>query len=252
MPLFDTKILRSKCPVIAAFSMGGEAVLVPCGLWTCPRCSRRLARTWARRVRLHIETRPHETWWFLTLTFGSQYRTPEQAFKALPRLWDSLRKQLQRRYPGWQFMAFVEGQGKTRGGMPHFHIISNRHPPTVRGKRGQYTKHGLHNWAVSRGFGFQVQADVVDGPEAAGYVSKYASKGDPAMPRKFRRVRSSQGWQKADKDPNRRLLVPAKGEKLIDFLMRVNQNADVTLEELFKRWSDAQRALIRANTETDE
>lgn len=251
MPKIDAKIVRRKCPVIAAFKPSGEAVLIPCGLWTCPRCSKLLARKWARRVRLHIEANPGE-WWFLTLTFGSSYRTPTQAFAAMPRLWDSLRKQMKRKYPNWQFMAFVEGQAKNRGGMPHFHIVSNQHPPSERGKRGQWTKRGVHDWAVERGFGFEADASPVDTHEAAAYVSKYASKGDPSMPRKFRRVRASQGWTKTPKNPAKTLIVPAKGESLVAFLIRVQEHAEVGIDELYERWRKAQDDLIRANRDPDD
>lgn len=252
MPKYAAKIPRYKCPVIAAFDQTGKPVLVACGLWTCPTCSRRLARKWARRVRLHIESSEYAGWVFITLTFGSDYRTPTQAFKALPRLWNSLQKEMKRKYPGWEYMAFVEGQAKSRGGMPHFHIISNRYPPSELGKRGQHTKHGLHNWAVKRGFGHQATADPVEGSEAAAYVSKYASKGDPAMPKKFRRVRAARTWTKTERDPNRRLLVPAKGESLIDFLMRVNERSDVGLDDLYRRWAEANEALKRANNEGED
>lgn len=247
MRQFAAKIPRYTCPVIAAFTPAGLPVLVSCGLWTCPVCSRRLARKWARRVRLHIEANDQTGWFFITLTFGSDYRSPTKAFAALPQLWGALQKEMKRRYPGWQYMAFVEGQAKTRGGMPHFHIISNRHPPSEKGKKGQWTKHGLHNWAVKRGFGFEVECDPVIGTEAAGYVSKYASKGDPSMPRKFRRVRASRTWTKIPKDPNKRLMVPAKGESLIDFLMRVNERSEVPLDDLYQRWHEANEALKRAN-----
>lgn len=251
MPQYHAKIIRRKCPVIAAFRPTGEAVLIPCGLWSCPRCSRLLARKWARRVRLHIEAHEGE-WWFITLTFGSKYRTPEQAFRVLPKLWDAMRKEMQRRYPDWQFMAFVEGQAKNRGGMPHFHIISNRHPPSGRGRRGQWTKRGVHDWAVKRGFGFEADASPVDNHEAAAYVSKYASKGDPTMPRKFRRVRASRKWTKTPRDAEKRLIVPAKGETLINFLIRVQESTTLDLEELYQRWHEAQEALKRANdTEED-
>jgi len=201
---------------------------------------------------LHLEARPHEAWWFLTLTFGSEYRTPEKAFKVLPKLWDSLRKELQRAYPDWQFMAFVEGQGKTRGGMPHFHVIANQHPPSKRGKRGQWTQRGLHDWAVKRGFGFEASCVVVDGQEASAYVAKYASKGDPSMPRKFRRVRASQSWTKDPVNPDRKLIVPAKGESLIAFMLRVNELTGLDMETLYQHWHEAQEALKRANDDGDD
>jgi hypothetical protein len=186
-------------------------------------------------------------WWHIVLTFGSTYRKPETAFRALPRLWDSLRKELKREYPGWQFMAFVEGQAKTRGGMPHFHIVSNEHPPSKRGKAGQWTERGMHDWALKRGFGFQVWCERIDGPQAAHYVSKYASKGDPTMPKGFRRVRASQGWTKDPVDPLRKLIVPAKGETLIDYLLRVHSSTGLDMETLYEHWHTANEQLKSAN-----
>jgi hypothetical protein len=110
----------------------------------------------------------------------------------------------------------------------------------------------MHDWAVKRGFGFEADASPVDNHEAAAYVSKYASKGDPTMPRKFRRVRASRGWTKPPKDPEKRLIVPAKGESLIAFLIRVQDRADIGLDELYKRWSDAQDSLRRANDDGED
>jgi len=247
---YSQKIVRKKCPVIAAFTRNGKAVLIRCGLWTCPHCSRMNARRWAKRVRLQLEQEIGE-WWFITLTFGSAYRVPKTAFKALPKLWDALRKEMRRAYPNWEFMAFVEGQGKTRGGMPHFHIVSNKHIPSKKGLRGQWTQKGVHDWAVKRGFGFEASCELVDSQEAGAYVAKYASKGDPAMPKKFRRVRASRGWAKPEKDPNKRLIVPSKGETLIHFLMRVQDISDVDLETLYSSWREANDELVRVTDIND-
>lgn len=236
---------------MAAFKQDGQTALVPCGQWSCPRCARVLARKWARRTRLHMEANPG-LWWHIVLTFGSKYRSPYTAFKAIPRLWDSLRKECKREYPDWQFMAFVEGQAKTRGGMPHFHIVGNQHPPSAKGKQGQWTERGLHDWAVKRGFGYQAYCTLVDGPEAAHYVSKYASKGDPSMPKGFRRVRASQRWTKDAVDQNRKLIVPAKGESLIEFLLRVNTLTGLDMETLYQHWHEANEQLKRSNQDRDE
>ncbi len=191
-------------------------------------------------------------WWHIVLTFGSDYRKPETAFKALPKLWDSLRKEIKREHPTWQFMAFVEGQAKTRGGMPHFHIVSNEHPPSEKGKQGQWTAHGMHDWAMKRGFGFQVWCELIDGPSAAHYVAKYASKGDPSMPKGFRRVRASQKWTKDPIDPERKLIVPAKGESLIEFLRRVNASTGLDMETLYQHWHEANEELKHANRDRSE
>lgn len=247
---YSQRIIRKKCPVIAAFTRSGNAVLVRCGLWTCPFCSRMNARKWARRVRLHLEANVMD-WWFITLTFGSAYRVPISAFRVLPKLWDALRKEMQRVYPEWQFMAFVEGQAKSRGGMPHFHIISNKHVNSCRGRKGQWTQRGVHDWAVKRGFGFESSCKLIDSQEAGAYVAKYASKGDPSMPKKFRRVRSSHSWYKVPKDPSKKLIVPSKGEDLVHFLLRVQNISDVDLEKLYQSWREANDELMRINAPDD-
>lgn len=46
------------------------------------------------------------------------------------------------------------------------------------------------------GFGFEADISQVNGPRAARYVAKYASKQPRAMPRHFRRVRVSRDWPK--------------------------------------------------------
>jgi len=188
----------------------------------------------------------------ITLTFGAGYKAPNRAFAVLPRLWDALRKDMKRNTrDGWQYLAFVEGQAKTRGGMPHFHIISNREPPTKRGKYGQFTLRGLHDWAVKRGFGFEAHIRRVDSKLGAWYVSKYASKGDDSMPRGFRRVRPVRGWAKLPVDPERKLIVPSKGETLIHFMLRLNELTDVDIDTLYERWAQAQAELQIKNQDND-
>lgn len=124
----------------------------------------------------------------------------------------------------WEYCAFVEGQPK-RGGMPHFHIISLIKAP----KR-------LKDMAMQAGFGHQAKEAVVTSDGAAGYVAKYASKSDEAMPRDFRRVRTSRGWAKLPEYHGMPLIVKARKEFLSEYLLRVSDITGVDLETLQARW----------------
>ena len=251
MAYLSGNIVRRKCPVLVGFKKSGEATLIRCGRWSCPYCSRRNARKWGKRTYQHIHDKGGN-WQMLTLTFGSKYKSPAQAFAVLPKLWDSLRKEFQRKTDsGWQFLAFVEGQTETRDGMPHFHVMTNRTLESWVGKRGYITQHNLHNWAVMRGFGFEVDLKQVVDKEAAFYVSKYASKGDPSMPKNFRRVRACRSWSKLERDIERKLIVPSKGESLIHFMMRLNDLTNVDIDTLYERWSKAQDELKLLNEDND-
>jgi len=159
---------------------------------------------------------------------SGKIRSRKFAYSILPKLWDTLRKALQRSFGGkWSYIAFVEGQPK-RYGMPHFHVISLKKAP----KR-------LKDMAVSAGFGHQAKEKPVDGKGAAFYVSKYASKGDQHMPGKFRRCRTSQDWPKLPDYEGEAYLVPNKRETTLDFILRVHEKTGVDVEELHERYSDA-------------
>jgi hypothetical protein len=243
-----------KCPVLVGFTTQGATRLIPCGQWSCRKCAKRLARRWAVRVRKHIENQPKKRntkYYFVTLTLGSKYRNAAQGFTAIRRLWDKLRKRFQRAYPDWQYVAFVEGQPK-RGGMPHFHIISDRPPLAKRNSKGEITKHNLHNWAVEMGWGHQADLDLLTGTKAASYVAKYATKQHPATPKGFRRVRASRDWTKLPNDPDRRLLVPARGEDIAHFILRVHEATGLPAEQLYSAWAEAQQMLVVEQGKLDE
>lgn len=234
-----------KCPVTIGFNLDGKAKAVYCGQWTCPGCAARLAKKWAARVKRHIAFEKAtfhaatgdypQDYWFITLTLGSRYRTVEQGFDALPALWKRLHQQMKRHKADWQYVAFVEGQPQ-RGYMPHFHIISNQPLPVKRNKHGKITKHATHDYAHKMGWGFEAEQEQVSGSKNAGYIAKYSSKQSPKTPKGFRRVRPSQGWQKLDKDPLRRLIVKGRGEGLADFLERVTEATDLTYAEAYVKF----------------
>lgn len=213
------------CPSFYAFDTEGNLHAVQCGQWSCPTCAKTLARLWAWRCRLHVENSGGEAY-FWTLTLRGKYHTPSQGYKALPHLWDNLRKRIQRQQARWSYCAFVEGQPQ-RDYMPHFHVISLSKAP-VR----------LKDLAHECGFGYQASEKYINSAAAANYCAKYASKTNPATPKGFRRVRASRDWAKLPEYEGDPLLVMAKSEFLSDYLIRVHSVTGVPLDELLYVWSN--------------
>lgn len=175
-------------------------------------------------MTLHLSN-TGKTAWFWTLTLGRKYKTAEQGFDALPKLWDRFRKYISRLHTGrWEYVAFVEGQPQ-RGFMPHFHIISLAKCP----KR-------LKDVAVWSGFGYEATETKVSSGKAAAYVAKYASKQSPLTPSGFRRVRASVGWAKLPKRDDLALFVQAKGESLQHYLERVADETGLAYDDLVDIW----------------
>jgi hypothetical protein len=191
----------------------------------CPRCSKVKARLWAWRVRITVND-SDQAWYFWTLTMRRKYRTPESAYQALPRLWDTLRKAIQRREKKFSYIAFVEGQPK-RGNMPHFHVICNVKP----WKR-------VKDIATYAGFGYQATADEVNGPKAASYVAKYATKQNPATPKGFRRVRTSQDIKPLPEYQGEGLIAPKSSEHTWEYILRVSNITGIDADELYETWND--------------
>ena len=181
------------------------------------------ARLWAWRVKLQlIEDDRQAFFWTLTLRGG--YKHARDGYEFIPRGWDALRKYMQRTVDDWTYCAFVEGQAN-RGGMPHFHIISMAKSP-----------YRLKDLAFHFQFGYQAKEIGVNGLQAAQYVAKYASKGDSNMPRGFRRVRASRDWAKLPPMPHHPHIVPARGESLIDYLLRVADVTGLPTDTVRDRW----------------
>lgn len=188
------------------------------------------AQLWSWRVRIHCMAHRGPCY-FWTFTLGRKYKTAEQGFEALPKLWDRLRKFIQRRVKGpWEYCAFVEGQPK-RGHMPHFHVISLTKSP----KR-------IKDVAVWNGFGHEACEDRITSGKAASYVSKYASKQSPVTPKSFRRVRASRGWAKLPERDATVIYVQAQKESLQDYLARVASETSVPLDDVVNTWLSKETA----------
>lgn len=153
------------------------------------------------------------------------YKKASDAYEDIPRMFDSLRKFMRREHDEWTYLAFVEGQPK-RGGMPHFHIISMFAAP-----------YRLKDLAWHYGFGYQAKEILIESPQAAQYVAKYASKGDKSIPKGFRRVRASQDWEKLPPRSRAPYIVQAREENIASYLIRVSENTHLTLDEAGVKWT---------------
>lgn len=217
------------CPVMFAFDAGGSVQPIHCGRWNCPTCEKLNARKWAKRTWNGCQEigRPM---WFWTLTMPGKIRTPAFAYKALPAMWDSVRKLMQRQqYGAWLYIAFVQGQPQ-RSFMPHFHVITPDNPRKKGGKLWRFK-----DFAVHYGFGHQAECDPVNSEGAAWYVSRYASRGDPHMPKSFRRVRAGQEWPELVEEFEP-YIVRRMGEQLHDWFIRIAEETGHPLQVIVDRW----------------
>lgn len=216
---------KRTCPLDVAFTAAsGKAVPLICGSWNCPSCARVNAREWARIAKFGVENLPGKCY-FWTLTLPGYYKDTDYAYLKLPKLWDALRKDVQRHFAVWLYIAFVEGQPE-RSYMPHFHILSSE----KSWKR-------FKDFAVSHGFGYQADQQEITGDGAASYVAKYASKQGNSAPKGFRRVRCSRSWPKPPKPPMQAYLVRSNSETLYGFLDRVAYTTHQDIGRLYEDYT---------------
>lgn len=215
----------SKCIAgIRAFNANADVVRMGCDQWKCDECRKVLSWRAARRTRYGIALWPDAAYMW-TLTLGGDVTTARRAFWLLPRLWDNLRKRVQRSYGEFQYAAFVEIHPR-RQGIAHFHIVSLCPAPAR-----------IKDIARHAGFGYQATETLVDGPEAANYVAKYTSKQGSNMPRGFRRIRFSHQWPKLP-DPNYdvQIFPMRRSEPLHAYLLRVAALTGTSPQALFVIW----------------
>jgi len=237
--------LVSQCPYGIGFNNDGKIAPLFCGKWSCETCRVDLAKQWAWRASLHINNVQPQCY-FWTLTLRSDVRTAVQGFTLLPKNWDSLRKTVSRKTGKWSYLAFVECH-PNRTGIPHFHCLSLTPAPVV----GAHISNPIKDLAWQAGFGFMATEEIIQGWKAAWYVAKYASKHDPAIPRNFRRCRCSRDWAKLPDLVLPAFLVKSRSERLVDFLLRVEELTGVDVDKLYQRYRIACN-LFEVNNYGDE
>jgi hypothetical protein len=238
--------MKQQCPMAVAFSSEGQAKLLYCGKWSCKICAKRNSRIWSIHAYYGItamadkSARVH----FWTLTMGSQYARPAEAYKAFPRLWDATRKAIQRYHKEFTFIAFVEGQPK-RSYMPHFHVLTFQSIPSGYSTRNDPLE-WIKDFGAHMGFGWSNKDEMVTSLRAAGYVTKYASKGCPEIPKGFRRVRCSRNWVKSPDKAYDPYYVRSVGERIEDYLQRVEAGTGVPIDTIAQSY---QKATLNLNYE---
>jgi len=207
-----------------------------------------LSKKWAKRAYLQITqagdnltldpNSPDGSYWFMTFTLQGRRLSIARAYELLPVLWERLRKRQQYHNANWCYLAFVEGQ-PNRAHMPHFHVLSSSPPAAKRNKAGIVTKHAMHDFAHSMGFGFQADHQIVTSLKAAFYVTKYMSKQSAKTPHGFRRVRHSEDWAKLPPAEHDKYIVMARGEGLGSYLARVSDETGLTEADAYMRFLEA-------------
>lgn len=231
--------MPTECPLMVAFTQSGKPRMLYCGKWSCPNCRGHNAGEWARDGRYGVNRTVANRFTpvFWTLTLGTKYRTAKEGYQALPRLWDTFRKALQRAYGTFLYMAFVEGQAE-RNDMPHFHIIAYARVPAGFSKRRDKRKH-IKDFAVAMGFGHQAKEIAITSDGAFWYIMKYVSKSTPSMPANFRRCRCSRGWKRAPRPVQKPFIVRSIGELIQDYLIRVQDISGRDLDDLLEEYQTA-------------
>lgn len=221
----ETGTGRSKCPTpLRMFNANGDVVSVACDRWGCDVCRQVLSYRWATRVRygMALHGGPAYHW---TLTLPGKIKSSTFAFVVLPGMWDNLRKTMQRERKRWDYAAFVEIHPH-RTGIAHFHVVTFE-ASTSR----------IKDRAVHAGFGYMATEQLIEGWEAARYVSKYTSKQGKEMPKGFRRVRLSQHWPALPHPLYEVPLLPMSGkETLSAYVTRIHLATAVDELSLLARW----------------
>jgi hypothetical protein len=193
-PSLDTYRNKSaRCERIRLLNRStGEIVGVRCRSWKCPVCSVSNRRAFSKRLRLGLSgsSSAGQVPKLLTLTSRSG-ENPAESRRRLSRRFASVRRHLERVFPGCQ-VEYAGAVELTQRGAVHFHVVLRGVP---------YLPQAVWSRVVSRyGFGPVVDIRRVQSGELGRYLSKslgtYLTKssGVDWWPPHFRRVRFSQRW----------------------------------------------------------
>jgi len=163
-----------------------------CDSWECPECAKRMRDRWSLRAQIGVRKFMAENQFVDFVTLTSNEKLPN--FAATERVWREawppIYNAIKRRNSDFQYMLIPEQHKK---GRMHVHAIWNAGTP----------KRELKEIVRKRGLGYMLDVSHINSPlYAIQYVVKYLSKSLGAgVPKKFHRVRVSQGWPNIPK-PN--------------------------------------------------
>lgn len=177
-----------KAGLLIGWDFGAKRALVSranCDSWNCPECSRRMAGTWVLRAQIGVrqylaDGRKVD---FVTITSHEKLTSFEATEAVWRKAWPVLYAALKRFEGGMEYFIVPE---KHADGRMHVHALWT----------AGVTQKWLKDNARKRGLGYQAKIKhVTSAGQAAKYVTKYVGKslGDD-VPKRFRRVRVSQGW----------------------------------------------------------
>jgi len=177
-----------KAGLLIGWQDGSKRALVAwanCDSWSCTDCAKRMVEYWSLRagIGVHQILRRGEPLDFVTLTSHEVLKNFAQTENVWRKAWSPLYNAIKRKNIALEYMIIPE---KHKDGRMHVHALWN----------AGVSKKWLKDNARARGFGYQAKRKpVVDATSAVRYVGKYVGKSlGEQVPKKFRRVRVSQGW----------------------------------------------------------
>lgn len=161
-----------------------------CDQWNCEECSRRMTDSWILRAEIgaRVLIKDSKRVDFVTITSHEKLKSFAATETVWRSAWRMLYAALKRQNPAMQYMIIPE---KHEDGRMHVHALWS----------AGVTERWLKDNGRKRGLGYMSEVDNVKTPHAAvKYVTKYIGKslGDD-VPKRFRRVRVSQGWAEIPK-----------------------------------------------------
>ncbi len=156
-----------------------------CDSWKCPECAQRMKDSWVLRAQIGVrqylaDGRAVD---FVTITSNEKLKNFAQTEHVWREAWPVLYAAIKRKNKTLQYMVIPE---KHEDGRMHVHALWT----------AGVTQRWLKDNGRRRGLGYMADVKHVTNVIAATrYVTKYVGKDlGTEVPKKFRRVRVSQGW----------------------------------------------------------
>jgi hypothetical protein len=234
--------MSTLCPATYAVhkAQNGIEEVVPffCKQWSCGRCRQSVSKLWAHKVYVAFNAKTMSASikgdkspiWFITLTMPRGWHKSDRVSKAhydyLHDKWRKVVKECQKKYHNFAYVAVLEAH---KTGVPHLHILMTRPLPTKNQPRA--SKHELHDYAVSHGFGYMVDQQRVNSRRAASYVAKYLTKGGHLLHKGARRVWATHKLFPEAKGSGGAWIARERGQDWVEWAARVDAETDMPAQE---------------------
>lgn len=156
-----------------------------CDSWACEECAKRMRDKWSLRAQIGVRQfmAEHQFVDFVTLTSHEKLPTFAATERVWREAWPAIYNAIKRRNPDFQYMLIPE---KHKNGRMHVHALWT----------AGIGKGVIKQIVRPRGLGYMLDVSHINNPlDAISYVVKYLSKDlGKDVPKRFHRVRVSQGW----------------------------------------------------------